>query len=84
MNWDFVSTGRSETLAAGNYEYPFETILPGDMAESVEGFSDCWIVYRMKASIDRGILASNIHARKHIRVIRSFKPDALELVHAMV
>ncbi|MCJ1351070.1 MAG: hypothetical protein MMC33_001052 [Icmadophila ericetorum] len=84
-NWNFVNPGKghSETLPAGNYEYPFEAIVPGNMPESIEGLPDSWIVYRMKATIDRGIWASNVYARKHIRIIRTFDPGALELAHAM-
>ena len=81
-SWSFAN---AETLPAGNYEYPFEAMLSGTLPESVEGLPlPCWVVYRMKATIDRGILASNIYATKHVRVIRTFDPSALELVHNMV
>ncbi|KAL9013340.1 MAG: hypothetical protein Q9173_001965 [Seirophora scorigena] len=83
--WEFMNTGsrRGETLAAGNYEWPFDYILPGHTPESVEGLQDSWIIYRMKATIDRGILAQNILARKHVRVVRTLDTAALELSHEM-
>jgi arrestin-related trafficking adapter 4/5/7 len=68
----------------GNYEFPFEVLLPGDTPESVEGLYDCWIVYRMKATIARGRLAHKLHARKHLRVVRTLDPSSLEISHATV
>ncbi|KAL8834599.1 MAG: hypothetical protein Q9170_003675 [Blastenia crenularia] len=83
--WEFVNTGvkRGETLAAGNYEWPFEYVLPGHTPESVEGLQDSWIIYRMKATVDRGILAQNVLARKHVRIVRTLDTAALELSHEM-
>ena len=83
--WTPVNPSKgSEILQPGNYEFDFEHVLPGNTPESIEGLKDNWIVYRMKATINRGKLASNIHARKHIRVIRTFDASALELSHGMV
>ena len=84
--WDFQNNGKrsSEVLPAGNYEYPFEMILPGSTPESVEGLTESWVVYRMKATIERGILQQNQVARKQVRVIRTLDTAALELAHAMV
>ncbi|KAL8700180.1 MAG: hypothetical protein Q9224_001084 [Gallowayella concinna] len=81
--WDFTDQKRAETLAADNYEWPFDLVLKGDIAESIEGLQDTWIVYRMKATIDRGVLAQNIIARKHVRVVRTLDTAALELSHEM-
>lgn len=84
--WDFQNNGKrtSEILPAGNYEYPFDFILPGSTPESVEGLADTWIVYRMKATIERGMFAQNPVARKQVRIIRTLDTAALELAHAMV
>lgn len=84
--WDFTNLGKrsSETLLAGNYEYPFDLILPGSTPESVEGLTDTWIVYRMKATIERGLLQQNSVARKQVRIIRTLDSAALELAHVMV
>lgn len=71
-------------LPAGNYEYPFNLILPGSTPESIEGLAETWLVYRMKATIERGMLQQNLVARKQVRIIRTLDTGALELAHAMV
>ena len=70
-------------LPAGNYEYPFEYTMPGNTAESVEGIPEASITYRLKATVGRGKLAYDLHAYKHLRVIRTLEPSALEFHHAM-
>ncbi|KAF5021680.1 hypothetical protein F66182_6268 [Fusarium sp. NRRL 66182] len=80
----FVGThGKSMTLPAGNYEWPFEYMLPGNMAESVEGIPESSITYRLRATVGRGKLAYDLHANKHLRIIRTLEPGALEFLHAM-
>ncbi|OTA56248.1 beta-arrestin protein [Hypoxylon sp. EC38] len=76
-------TTHHNTLAPGNYEWPFEYLLPGDTAESVEGLYQTGITYFLKATISRGKLAKNIHAYKRFRIIRTLEPAALEFNHAM-
>ncbi|KAL8896921.1 MAG: hypothetical protein Q9192_002831 [Flavoplaca navasiana] len=70
-NWSFDIPGfsRAGSLPADNYEWPFDYILPGHFPESIEGLDDSWIVYRMKATLDRGVLAQDKVIRKHVRVI---------------
>ena len=80
--WDFKKS--TEALPAGNYEWPFDMLIPGSTPESLEGLHDSWIIYRMKATIERGMLQQNIVARKQVRIIRSLDPTALELAHSMV
>lgn len=80
--WDFI--GSAETLAAGNYEWPFEMVIPGCTTDSLEGLPETWVVYRMKATIERGMLQQNSLARRQVRIIRTLDPAALELAHAMV
>ena len=79
--WDFKSKC---SLPAGNYEYPFSVIIPGSTPESVEGLPDSYIIYRMKATIERNILAQNFVARRQVRIIRTLDTASLELAHAMV
>ena len=59
-------------------------VLPGSTPESLEGLYDTWIIYRMKATIERSMLQQNFVARKQVRIIRSLDPTALELAHSMV
>ena len=84
--WEFVIPGKrmGETLQMGNYEWPFEHVMPGSLPESVEGLDHNWVIYRMKATIERGLLQLNSYARKHLRLIRTFDPSAPELSHEVV
>ncbi|KAI1631226.1 arrestin [Biscogniauxia mediterranea] len=76
-------TTHHNTLAPGNYEWPFELLLPGDTAESVEGLYQTGITYQLKATVNRGKLSKNPHAYKRLRIIRTLEPAALEFNHAM-
>lgn len=58
-------------------------MLPGDTAESLEGIPEASITYRLKATVGRGKLAYDLHSYKHLRVIRTLEPGALEFLHAM-
>jgi arrestin-related trafficking adapter 4/5/7 len=77
------SSKGTSSLPAGNYEWPFELVIPGSMAESVEGLPDSHLVYKLKATVARGKLAYDLHAWKPVRVVRTLDPSALELAHAM-
>ena len=71
-------------LAAGNYEWPFELVLNGDLPESIEGLDYSYIVYGMKATIGRSFPFKDITTRRHVRLIRTFDATSLELSHNMV
>ncbi|CAK7246354.1 MAG: hypothetical protein STHCBS139747_007981 [Sporothrix thermara] len=75
--------GKSAILEKGNYEFPFELLLPGDTCESVEGLHEASITYKLKATIARGKLAYDLHAYKHVRIVRTLESSALEFLHAM-
>ncbi|CAK7223308.1 hypothetical protein SCUCBS95973_005133 [Sporothrix curviconia] len=75
--------GKSAVLEKGNYEFPFELMLPGDTCESVEGLHEASITYKLKATIARGKLAYDLHAYKHVRIVRTLESSALEFLHAM-
>ena len=77
------SSSKGSILPEGNYEWPFELVIPGTMAESVEGLPESHIVYKLKATVARGKLAYDLHAWKPVRVVRTLDPSALELTHAM-
>lgn len=59
-------------------------VIPGSTPESVEGLVYSWVVYRMKATIGRGAFGRDILANKHVRIVRTLDPTALDLSHAMV
>jgi hypothetical protein len=77
------SSSRGTLLPSGNYEWPFELVIPGHMAESIEGLHDSHIMYKLKATVARGKLAYDLHAYKPVRIVRTLDPSALELAHAM-
>lgn len=77
------SSSKGVTLGATNHEWPFELIIPGGTAESVEGLDDSSIKYTLKATVARGKFAYDLHALKNVRIIRTLDPSALELSHAM-
>ncbi len=77
------SSSKGTTLPSGNYEWPFELVISGSMAESVEGLNDSHIIYKLKATVARGKLAYDLHAWKPVRIVRTLDPSALELAHAM-
>ncbi|KAK9389932.1 hypothetical protein V1515DRAFT_628730 [Lipomyces mesembrius] len=82
LDWD-GNRNTSHTIGQGNYEYPFEVILPGSISESVEGLEGGSVIYKMKAIVERGRFANNLVKRKHIRVVRTLGPEALELSQTM-
>lgn len=69
----------SNVLSQGNYEFPFSTILPGSIPESVEGLPGCSMVYKLQATIERGRFSQPLVTKKHIRVVRTLTSDAVEL-----
>ncbi len=71
-------------MPADNHVWPFEWALPGTTPESIEGLPRSWNIYRLKATIERGIMQQNVVARKHVRIIRTLDPSDLELSLGMV
>lgn len=80
---DALTSARPITLPAGNYEWPFELLLPGSTSESVEGLPEASITYKLKATVARGKLAYDLHAYKRLRIIRTLESSALEFLHSM-
>ncbi|KAI9845075.1 MAG: hypothetical protein M1837_005079 [Sclerophora amabilis] len=72
---------RAETLGAGNHEWQFSFIIEGKFPESVEGLRDSWVVYRMKATVERGRLVHDLFARKPLRIVRIPALSELEVAH---
>lgn len=68
-----------KVIRPGNHEFPFEFTLSGDLPESIEGMYGDHITYSMKATIDKGVLAKDLIARRHLRIIRTLGHDSLEL-----
>lgn len=86
---DTVARGKlprvfGETVKKGNYTWNFELEVPGNWSESIEGSLDTFVIYRLKATIDRGTFLSNIEVRKPLRVIRTPNPSFLDLCQPAV
>lgn len=78
-----VAASHPHVLPEGNYIFPFSTILPGSMTESVEGLPNASVFYKLQATIERGKFASDISTKRHLRIVRTLTPDALELFETM-
>lgn len=72
------SNSNYHTLAQGNYEFPFSTVLPGSLTESVEVLPNATVIYKLEAIIERP-RGSDLLCQKPLRVVRTLSPDAVEL-----
>ena len=81
---NLLGSDGKHVLKPGNYSYPFEHILPGDSPESVEGLDSAFLVYQLRATLDRGVFAKDAEAKRHLRVVRTPPPSALEFSQTMV
>lgn len=69
---------KTHKINAGYHEWDFSFKLPYDLDESVEGLPTNWVVYNLKAAVDRGYMSKHLSATSHIRVIRTLGRDLLE------
>ena len=67
------------TLVKGGYEFPFSTILPGSINESVDGLPNTTVEYYIEASIERPHGKPDLYCRKYIRIVRTVAPDSMEI-----
>jgi hypothetical protein len=72
------SKHKAHKINAGHHEWDFTFKLPQNLDQSVEGLPTNWIVYNLKATMDRGYMSKQLHATSHIRVIRTLGRDLLE------
>ncbi|KAM0328554.1 hypothetical protein ACHAQA_004961 [Verticillium albo-atrum] len=70
-------------LPKGNYEWPFELLIPGDIPETARGCTRCSIMYHLKAHTIRDTPDTCPQAMKAIRVIRTLPSSAFELMDAV-
>jgi len=80
----YPTEGQSGTvthkIAPGCHEWRFKFLLDPFIPESVEGLAGSFVVYDLKAEIDRGYMSKNLLADKHVRVIRALGRDMTETV----
>ena len=72
---------KETVLSPGNYEWPFELMMNGSMAETIEGLTNSHITYKLEATVMRGKLGHNMHVSKPVRIVRTPDPTLLELGH---
>lgn len=72
------SNNKAHKIKAGNHEWDFCFKMPSNLDQSVEGLPTNWIVYDLRATVDRGLMSKQLSATSHIRVIRTLGRDSLE------
>ncbi|KAF1941700.1 carbon catabolite repression protein cred [Clathrospora elynae] len=72
------SKTKAHKLNSGYHAWDFSFKLPPNLDQSVEGLPTNYIVYDLKASVDRGYMSKQLSAMSHIRVIRTLGRDMLE------
>jgi arrestin-related trafficking adapter 4/5/7 len=80
----YTAGKQGHLLKADNHEFDFEFLIPGDQFESIEGLRHFWLAYELRATVERGMMNKNLVAKKHIRIIRTFDPTALEVSQEIV
>ncbi|KAK3366442.1 hypothetical protein B0H63DRAFT_362891, partial [Podospora didyma] len=68
------------TLPTGNYEWPFELMLPGHTTESIDGIREVSITYELNTSIGRGKFAYDLHASKRVYIGRNLALPVYQLL----
>lgn len=70
-DWTFVpNQKRLHLLTPSVYKYPFEYVLPGNLAESIDSNSYGSLLYKLKATVDRPAFSPNLIDRQLLRVVR--------------
>jgi hypothetical protein len=75
-----ASTSTAHKIAPGCHQWRFTFKLEPAIPESVEGLPGSFVVYDLKAEIDRGWGSKNLLAEKHVRVVRTLGRDMSETV----
>ncbi|KAJ4299085.1 hypothetical protein N0V90_004329 [Kalmusia sp. IMI 367209] len=74
------SKNKAHKINAGVHEWEFKFKMPSTLDESIEGLPTNWVVYSLKATVDRGYMSKPLSASSHIRVIRTLGRDLMESV----
>ncbi|KAI7889886.1 uncharacterized protein EV154DRAFT_423107 [Mucor mucedo] len=75
-DWNFLPTQKKlHSLAPNVYKYPFEYVLPGQLAESIDSNSYGSLSYKLKVVVDRPAFLPNLIDRHPLRVIRQITPS---------
>lgn len=75
-NWSFLTSQKKiSTLPSNVYKYPFEYVLPGDLAETIDSNSYGSLLYKLKAVVDRPAFLPNLIDRLQLRITRQYTPS---------
>jgi arrestin-related trafficking adapter 4/5/7 len=69
-------------IPAGNYEWPFELLIPGDTPETTKGCSRCSIAYYLKADTIREKPGAVPQSFRGIRIMRTLPTADFEMMDA--
>ncbi|KAF2870172.1 hypothetical protein BDV95DRAFT_595718 [Massariosphaeria phaeospora] len=72
------SKNKAHKVNAGVHEWEFKFKMPSHLYESIEGLPNNYVVYDLKATVDRGYMSKQLMAATHIRVIRTLGRDLTE------
>ena len=72
---DPTTGGSVKKILPGEQELQYSFELPGDISESIEGFSSN-IEYNLKAYVDRSGFGSKIETKRHLRIVRTLGQSA--------
>ncbi|KAF1912007.1 carbon catabolite repression protein cred [Ampelomyces quisqualis] len=75
---DSGTKNKAHKISAGYHEWDFVFKMPSNLDQSVEGLPTNWVVYNLKATVDRGYMSKQLSTTSHIRVIRTLGRDSLE------
>ncbi|KAI8977295.1 hypothetical protein BDF20DRAFT_913639 [Mycotypha africana] len=82
-HWTFLPVQKKLHALAPHcvYKFPFEYVLPGDLAESMDSNSYGSLSYKLKAIVDRPAFsfAPNLIDRRQLRVIRQIMPSYIAM-----
>ena len=67
----------------GNYAFPFELIIPGDINESIECNRYAKLNYSLFATIERTLLHEHLNAKRDIGIVRTVGVDNYDVAHTV-
>ncbi|SCU93919.1 LADA_0G05556g1_1 [Lachancea dasiensis] len=78
-----VSPGQSFFLKEGNYELPFQALLPPETPDTIEGLQAGSVLYRFEAHLERGSFKTPFTKHKYLRIFRTLSPNNMAVGEEM-
>jgi hypothetical protein len=78
-----TSSHHSFLLPKGNYNLPFNIVLPADISETVDSLTSGTVLYKFQCTIERGRFEKPFVSSKCVRICRSLSPYNLNLVDSI-